>query len=45
MARNEINWTEANLEQGQSDGCWGPQCTEPASLVLPFRFELVQVAA
>jgi|HubBroStandDraft_5_1064220.scaffolds.fasta_scaffold559424_1 hypothetical protein len=26
-------------------GCGGLQCTEPASLVLPFRFELVQVAA
>jgi hypothetical protein len=23
----------------------GLQCTEPASLVLPFRFELVEVAA
>jgi hypothetical protein len=23
----------------------GLQCTEPASLILPFRFELVQVAA
>ena len=26
-------------------GCGGPQCTEPASLTLPFRFELVEVAA
>jgi hypothetical protein len=27
-------------------GCGGLQCTEPASLVLPFRFELTkQVAA
>jgi len=40
MARSEINWTEANLEQVQFDGCWGPQCTE-AALVLPFSFALM----
>jgi site-specific DNA recombinase len=33
------------LGLAHSDGCGGLQCTEPASLVLPFRFELVQVAA
>lgn len=30
---------------GYLNGCGGLQCTETASLVLPFRFELVQVAA
>jgi hypothetical protein len=33
------------LALAHSDGCGGPQCTEGAMLILPFRYSLARVAA
>ena len=45
FGHNAAGWSIRLSQSAYKIGCGGPQCTEPASLILPFRFELIHVPA